>query len=165
MEQNFNQKLQQFLILVSFWRNQSVFAEAGANEEEKLGFAFPKIRETISAVNPEQKVLLDILADGEGTVEKRLKVIWDKITRKFIDISSVVKEELHAHPVLWVEIFGLIYPHISNHDYKDTLVRMALSCDFGIKEWRKLRNVINAAEDYAIGSLFEEKIEILQLDK
>lgn len=165
MENNLTLKLEQFLILVSFWRNQSTFAEAGTTEEEKLGFAFQKRRETISAVNPEQKLLLDILAEGTGTVEERLQVIWDKITWKFIELSSLKKDEIKSQEVLWVEIFGLIYPHIGNHDYKDTLVRVALATEFDARHWRKLCNVINGAEDYAVAMLFKEKIEILQLDK
>ncbi len=165
MEQKFNVKLQQFLILVSFWRNQSVFAQAGKTEEEKLGFAFPKRRETISAVNPEQKVLLDILAEGNGEVEERLSEVWEKITWKFVEISSVAKEEIDQNSVLWTEIFSLIYPHVQNREYKDMLIRLALSASFSMNDWRRLRDAINSTGDYCIAMLFEEKVELLQLDK
>lgn len=82
--------LQKLQILVSFWRNQTIFALTGKNEIEKLGFGFAKRRETISSVDPEQKALFDILVDGIGNFEERLQTIWSKINLKFSNHSGFI---------------------------------------------------------------------------
>ena len=86
MEKSLCFDLQKLQILVSFWQNQTIFALTGKNEIEKLGFGFAKRRETISAVDPEQKELLDILVNGNGNFAERLQIIWSKINLNFSNL-------------------------------------------------------------------------------
>ncbi len=69
-------------ILVSYWKNQTVFALTGRNREEQLGIGFETRRQTIvNGVDESQKRYLDILLQDCIFLTDNLKKIWKEIAR------------------------------------------------------------------------------------
>ena len=76
-------------ILVSFWKNQTVFALTGRNREEQLGIGFETRRQTIvNGVDESQKRYLDILLQDCIFLTDNLKKIWKEIARDARILSS-----------------------------------------------------------------------------
>ena len=76
-------------ILVSFWKNQTVFALTGANREEQLGIGFETRRQTIvNGVDESQKRYLEMLLQKSIFLTDNLRKIWKEIAREARILSS-----------------------------------------------------------------------------
>lgn len=76
-------------ILVSFWKNQTVFALTGKNREEQLGIGFETRRQTIvNGVDESQKRYLEILLQESMFLTDNIRKIWKEIARDARQLSE-----------------------------------------------------------------------------
>ena len=98
-------KLQAFWRANQFWVNQELFLRTGKTEEQRLGHAWQKCRETISAVGF-QKELADYYFDAPGTHEEKIAEVWKRRAYNFMELTRAADPaELLDNRELWGEIF------------------------------------------------------------
>ncbi|MBE6448366.1 MAG: hypothetical protein E7018_03600 [Alphaproteobacteria bacterium] len=97
-------KLQSMRILVSFWKNQTVFALTGTTKEEQLGIGFEARRETIIKQGGEaQKKFLGMLLSENYPILDNLRAIWAEISKMANAVSDDAMDKGLAHCQLLVD--------------------------------------------------------------